>query len=428
VLCGIAGAIPVMVALILAGALSLCGLLVVSTARPMRHLYYDKSVIRGLPGQVEKLGEALERHPFDPQAAGATPELLRLHHEARDAHRLAAQTSAKKHATRVEHAINRGYDALRDLELQWLGEPVTETWPSSDSSKPISTVQRPLGPLKMFHGTGNKLIRIPDDLPRRTVFELENRGPGKTDLTVRQRLIGRDMPTANVRNDKAARGLFDRRPAMKYRYIRIVSSTAWTLSFMDHTGVEQFETRAEGGSDDVLLYTGGPGIAKIVEGSDRYLRVSELDGDLKPRVLGRGDLPMFALTGPTLLKIHSRFPWSLAVRRATDGPLPLRGFSTAVEGAGCEVIRFTGRTSLVRLRTSDAVDFELRLLSPDLAQQTTLIKGRAYDGRIDDLDLLILLKEGSILQVHTADGKWLFQAAPAPKHGPGMQKVSKSST
>lgn len=142
------------------------------------------------------------------------------------------------------------------------------------------------------------------------------------------------MPTADVRDGRVARGAFDRRPAWKDRYIRIVPSTTWTLSFMDRTGVERFETRAEGGSEDVLLYTGGPGIAKITEGSDRYLRVSELDGDLEPRVLGRGDLPMFTLTGPTLLRVHLRFPWSLAVRPATDGPLPLRGFSTAIEGAG----------------------------------------------------------------------------------------------
>lgn len=97
----------------------------------------------------------------------------------------------------------------------------------------------------MFHGTGNKLIRIPDDLPRRTVFELENRGPGKTNLFARRRLIGRDVPTADVRDDRVARGAFDRRPAWKDRYIRIVPSTTWTLSFMDRTGVERFETRAE---------------------------------------------------------------------------------------------------------------------------------------------------------------------------------------
>lgn len=62
--------------------------------------------------------------------------------------------------------------------------------------------------------------------------------------------------------------------------------------------------------------------------------MSELDGDLEPRALGRGDLPMFTLTGPTLLRVHLRFPWSLTARPATDGPLPLRGFSTAIEGAG----------------------------------------------------------------------------------------------
>ncbi len=62
------------------------------------------------------------------------------------------------------------------------------------------------------------------------------------------------------------------------------------------------------------------------------------------------------------------------------------------------------------MRNVDGDTFEVHLLGSDLTRQTTLIsRGMWSSTESANFELVLLLKEGSILQVVTSGGKWSFQ-------------------
>lgn len=428
--CGIAGQIgpvPWAVALTVMAVLLLGGVGLPLAAMAREEIYSRKSWERSLADQVAELGEALGRHPFRADAAGVTPEMVRLHEKALKAYRAAAAGNpAKNRASYMHSMIGHSCDAIRELDLQCYGEPVLEfdRYRYSGPPRGLPMAEMPwegksLGPLKEFHGTGDKLIRMPAGLPEKTVFELKNKAPGRISFSKRRWPIGRDENQGASRLDEVVRGVFRSLTYPKYRYLRITSNTAWELSFLDRTGVPRFESSAQGTGDDILLYTGGPGVASFTQSAGHSLVVNELGSELGfLRELAHGHRPSFALAGPTLLQIRASQPWSLDVRPATGGELPLRTFSTVIEGRGTEPVQFTGSTSRVEVRSHGRGGFTLHLIGPDLAHRAELVSEGWIANLHEEVESSFLVKEGSILQVVTAEGNWRILVIP--QHSPAV--------
>ncbi|MEV4671042.1 hypothetical protein AB0K34_05245 [Actinomadura sp. NPDC049382] len=428
--CGIAGhvgALPGTAVAVLVAVLLLAGVGPASAAIALEGRRTRKGIEEIVSAEVVRLGAALDRLAFDPGADGVTPEMARLHEEALDAHRAAAEVPVEGRAERVQHDLERGYQALRELELQWLGEPVTDAdelaAPSSEEASIADIAARggPRPPLHVFRGRGGKLLRIPADLPAQTVFELKGHGQGTTRFGMRRWKISPDRPQSTVTGDGVVRGLFHHRWLHEYRYIRIASDAEWTLSFLDRAGVPRFESRAQGSGDDVVLYTGGPGVAELSHSDEDGGLVSELGSGFRHlRTAAIGHRPTFTLAGPTLLRFQTSSPWTLDVRPATGEEL--RSFATEIEGSGCEPIRFTGGTSRVTVRHSGDGDFDVVLLGPDFTHRTTLIsKDEFGDPTSTTFETTLLLKEGSILQVMAEEGDWTIQTTPDQPTAPSKE-------
>lgn len=409
---GLVGRVPGPVALVLIVVLLLGGVGLPLLAKARKHSVSTRGYAQHLARQVGELGEALGKYPFDPDADGVTPEMRLLHEKALKAYRAAAGTPVNMHNTSsVSTLLDRSHAAIRELDIQYFGRPVLEfALYDSPERVPISKApqkSKSLGPLKEFRGTGNKLIRVPSDLPERAVFELKNEGPGRTSFSTRRWPFGTDRHWGTARFDEVIRDVIEHPWYHRQRYLRIASDTEWVLSYLEYTGVPQFESAARGEGSDVLLYSGGPCVVEFANPPGPGVRVEELDGDLRHlRTLGSGDRPSFALAGPALLRVGTHRPWSLDVRPATGEELPLRSFSTAIEGYGCEPIRFSGQTSQAIVQSHGKGIFDLHLLGPDLGHEATLVSGSLNERLGMEIQSIFLLKEGSILQVETATGNW----------------------
>ncbi|WP_157431963.1 hypothetical protein [Actinomadura hibisca] len=352
---------------------------------------------------VPHYGEMLDEHEFDPRTDDATEAMLRDYQEAHDIYERLKRLG-KGDYDRVNAELDRGYDAIDRLDLQWIGSTAAgrskrEDGAGEPGEHALQISERPWDgePLHVFAGRGKKVLALPEGFGRETVVEFRNLGTEEAVIRHRNRRLESFYWLFSCAGGTVGRALLvDNRKVPSH--LKIETRGEWTLALLDFAAVPRFVESRTGQGEDVFLYAGGPALAEVTAHNGDHpaysslFVLSKLEAEQRDLLAFRsGVVP---LAGPTVLRVAGESRWSVDVQ-----PLDtIRSFDRKIEGSGNDVVRYTGPTAHARFRHGERL--KVRLLDEGLREIREIFL------RHDDGEVIVLLERGALLHMGTDATGW----------------------